>query len=48
VTVYYRPDKLGPQEKYITAKCTASAEIDITIKANVVLLPKFDYLGLGL
>ena len=49
-SVFFRPDKLGPQEKYIQVKLRGHPrlELDITIKGNVSLLPKIEHLGMAL
>ena len=48
--VYFRPDRLGQQEKYIQIKLKGHPrlELDLTIKAKVCLLPKIEHLGMAL
>lgn len=48
--IFFRPDRPGTQEKYIQVKLRGHPrlELDLTIKANVILLPKVEHLGMAL
>ena len=39
--VFFKPDRIGPQEKYIQVKLKEKTrlELDVTIRGNVCLLP---------
>ena len=50
IDIFFRPDRPGKQEKYIQVKSKSDSrlELDITIMADVCLLPRLEHLGMAL